>query len=118
MLAAKQPNGQDAMITVNAIDHVVLNVRDVEYSADWYARVLGMMREDDPSLSGGAMRTSLKFGRNRINLRPIDASQVDWFTGVAPQPGSDDLCLLTDATPEAVVAHLDRCGITVLLGPV
>jgi catechol 2,3-dioxygenase-like lactoylglutathione lyase family enzyme len=104
------------VITVNAIDHLVLNVRDVDASAAWYAKVLGMVREDRPSPSG--LRTTMKFGRHKINLRPIQASQEDWFTGLTPQPGGDDLCFLTDATPADVLAHIERCSVTVLLGPV
>ena len=36
-------------LTVDALDHLVINVRDVEAAAAWYQRVLGMTREDfDP----------------------------------------------------------------------
>ena len=31
--------------TVDRIDHIVLNVKDVEISVAWYLRVLGMERE-------------------------------------------------------------------------
>ena len=44
--------------TVDRIDHIVLNVKDVEISAAWYQRVLGMERED----FGPEDRTALKFG--------------------------------------------------------
>ena len=55
--------------TIDRIDHVVLNVTNVELSAAWYQRVLGMERED----FGPQHRTALKFGGQKINLRPIDA---------------------------------------------
>ena len=32
--------------TIDRIDHIVLNVRDVEITAAWYQRVLGMEREE------------------------------------------------------------------------
>jgi catechol 2,3-dioxygenase-like lactoylglutathione lyase family enzyme len=36
-------------LAVDALDHLVINVRDVEVAAAWYQRVLGMAREDfDP----------------------------------------------------------------------
>ncbi len=105
------------MLTIKAIDHIVFNVRDVEASADWYARVLGMERVDITSDSGEP-RTSMTFGRNKINLRPIHSSQESWFTGRAPSVGGQDLCFLTDASPDAVAAHVRPCGVDIELGPV
>ncbi|MEJ8631872.1 VOC family protein [Sphingomonas sp. I4] len=79
------------MLTIKAIDHIVFNVRDVDVSADWYERVLGMKRVDT-TCEDGSQRTSVTFGQNKINLRPIDASQEEWFTGTLPSPGGQDLC--------------------------
>ena len=102
---------------VKAVDHIVLNVADVEAAAAWYTRVLGMDRKAARS-DDGAERTSLVFGPNKINLRPASASQDDWFTARTPTAGSDDLCFLIDAAPPEVVAHFRRCGVEVELGPV
>ena len=33
-------------LVIDALDHLVVNVRDVEVAAAWYQRVLGMTRED------------------------------------------------------------------------
>ena len=104
-------------LTVTAIDHLVLNVGDVEASARWYGRVLGVTREDFEPSPGKPKRTSIKFGAQKINLRPIAASAADWFTGARPQPGSDDLCFLTDTAPEEVAAHLTGLGIAIEEGP-
>jgi catechol 2,3-dioxygenase-like lactoylglutathione lyase family enzyme len=106
------------MLTITAFDHVVLNVADVERAADWYERVLGMAREPIGPAPGGARGIAMLFGRNKINLRPISATQEEWFTGVEPQPGSDDLCFLTEAIADDVVAHFGRCGVAVELGPI
>lgn len=90
-------------VVVDALDHLVVNVLDVEVAAAWYQRVLGMTREDfDPGRGRGSRRTSLRFGRQKINLRPITATKEDWFTADHEQAGSDDLCFLTKATPQAV----------------
>jgi catechol 2,3-dioxygenase-like lactoylglutathione lyase family enzyme len=105
-------------LSVKAIDHVVVNVSDVERSAAWYQRVLGMTREDFAADSGRSKRTALKFGAQKLNLRPIDADTDDWFTAEYAGAGSDDLCFLTDAPPEAVAAHLKLCGVAIELGPV
>lgn len=106
------------MLKVNAFDHLVLNVRDVEVATQWYARVLGMTRLDSVPKQGGAVRTSMMFGANKINLRPISVSAEEWFTGLSPQPGSDDICFLTDIGPEEVLAHFHACGLAIELGPV
>jgi catechol 2,3-dioxygenase-like lactoylglutathione lyase family enzyme len=100
--------------TIDRIDHVVLNVKDVEIAAAWYQRVLGMERED----FGADHRTALKFGGQKLNLRPIDADTGSWPTGVNDGPGSSDLCFITAVPPDEVVAHLHDCGVMVLAGPV
>src|SRR5579871_1342198 len=100
--------------TVDRLDHIVLNVRDIEISAAWYQRVLGMEREE----FGNERRTALKFGGQKINLRPFDTSDGDWVTGTNDQPGAGDLCFVTAVTPDHVVGHLHDCGVRILLGPI
>jgi catechol 2,3-dioxygenase-like lactoylglutathione lyase family enzyme len=100
--------------TIDRIDHVVLNVTNVELSAAWYQRVLGMERED----FGPQHRTALKFGGQKINLRPIDADARAWPTGVCADPGGADLCFITAVPPDEVVGHLHDNGVQILQGPV
>ncbi|MDE2582602.1 MAG: VOC family protein [Rhodospirillales bacterium] len=100
--------------TIDRIDHVVLNVRDVELAAAWYQRVLGMERE----VFGQESRTALKFGGQKINLRPVSADKRAWVTGASDAPGAGDLCFVTAVGPEDVVAHLAGLGVTILEGPV
>jgi catechol 2,3-dioxygenase-like lactoylglutathione lyase family enzyme len=105
-------------VKVHALDHLVINVADVARSAEWYRKVLGMeVKVFDPGL-GGTPRTSLRFGNQKINVRPCDADKVEWFTADHETAGSDDLCFLTSATPEEVVAHLAACGVAIEEGPV
>ncbi len=105
-------------LAVDAFDHVVINVRDVAAAAAWYVRVLGMEREDFDPGNGGLARTSLRFGAQKINLRPVDASKDEWFTADHEAAGSEDLCFLTTVTPARVVEHLRACGVAVEAGPV
>jgi catechol 2,3-dioxygenase-like lactoylglutathione lyase family enzyme len=105
------------MLTITSLDHLVLNVRDVAATAAWYGRVLGMTRHDfEPPY--GARRTSMKFGSMMLNLRPVDMDKQAWFTGAEAVAGSDDLCFLTDASVEEVIAHLAACDVAVEVGPV
>lgn len=83
-------------LTVQALDHLVVQVTDLEASAKWYARVLGMTREDVSPTDGNRRRTEMKFGRQKINLRPIAMSKEDWFTADHEAAGGEDLCFLTD----------------------
>ena len=105
-------------VKVSAIDHIVINVRDVARSAEWYRKTLGMeVRVFDPA-AGKSPRTTLMFGKQKINVRPLGADKVEWFTADHEAAGSDDLCFLTSSTPEQVVAHLNACGVAIEEGPV
>ncbi len=104
-------------VTVTALDHIVLNVTDVARSAAWYQKVLGMeIKVFDPG-HGKAPRTSVSFGAQKINLRPVNADKIEWFTADHEMAGSDDLCFLTSASPDEVVAHLHACGVAIEEGP-
>jgi catechol 2,3-dioxygenase-like lactoylglutathione lyase family enzyme len=105
-------------LVVTALDHLVINVRDVEVAAAWYQQVLGMERKDFDPGQGKQKRTSMSFGRQKINLRPVIENKAEWFTADHETAGSDDLCFLTEARPDEVVAHLKRCGVTIEEGPV
>ncbi|MEN9498469.1 MAG: hypothetical protein RIS83_288 [Pseudomonadota bacterium] len=100
---------------VDRLDHLVITCRDVEISASWYQRVLGMEREE----FGPHRRTSLRFGGQKINLRPVNATQEEWFTGAAGGvPGTDDLCFIVTMKADQVAEYLRACGVTIELGPV
>ncbi|NPU11931.1 VOC family protein [Bradyrhizobium sp. 83002] len=105
-------------VKIDALDHLVINVADVERTTAWYQKVLGMrLQVSDPG-KGRTKRTSLLFGNQKINVRPKDADRVDWFTADHVMAGSDDLCFLTTSTPDEVVAHLQALGVAIEEGPV
>ena len=105
-------------VKVHALDHLVINVSDVARSAEWYRKILGMeIKVFDPG-QGKPTRTSLMFGNQKINVRPREADKVTWFTADHVAAGSDDLCFLSSATPQQVVAHLRACGVAIEEGPV
>ena len=94
------------------IDHIVLNCKDVEYTANWYERVLRLKRE----VFGSENRIALKFGNQKINLRPIGAQ--GWLSGEKEVAGSADICFLTKETLSSVTSRLREEGVEVILGPV
>ena len=65
---------------VDRLDHLVLSVKDVDVSAAWYQRVLGMEVET----YGRDHRTALKFGGQKINLRPTDTDEHSWVAARTP----------------------------------
>ncbi len=93
------------------LDHLVLTVADIDATAAFYGRVLGMRR-----VSFGQGRTALAFGRQKINLH--QAGRELEPKARHPTPGSGDLCLITAASIEALVAHLQACGVEIEAGPV
>ena len=101
---------------VERIDHIVLNCKDIEATAAWYERVLGMTRET----FGPSQRTAVSFGNQKLNLRPLGAlaDDPDWVTGSVEAAGSGDLCFVTRSSPDDVRAHLAACGVGVISGPV
>ncbi|MDB5412600.1 MAG: virulence protein [Rubritepida sp.] len=98
---------------VDRLDHLVMTVKDVEISAAWYQRVLGMERSD----FGPHNRTSVRFGGQKINLRPEEATQAEWWSGTATMPGGQDLCFIATVSALQIVDHLHSCGITIEAGP-
>ncbi|WP_439597364.1 VOC family protein [Falsiroseomonas sp.] len=99
---------------VDRLDHLVITCAEVEISANWYQRVLGMERDS----FGEPPRVALKFGGQKINLRPRGATQAEWFSSVVAEPGTQDLCFVVTVSAEDIAEHLRSCGVTVELGPV
>ena len=93
------------------LDHLVLTVRDIARSLDFYERALGMRRE-----SFGEGRVALHFGRQKINLHP-HPTPID-LVADAPLPGAGDLCFIAETPIDEVEAHLRACGVAIVAGPV
>ena len=98
------------MMKIDSLDHLVLTVRDIGTSCDFYARVLGM---EVVTFAGG--RKALSFGSQKINLH----QQGQEFEPKAhrPVPGSADLCFITSIPLHEVMRHLMACAV-VTEGPV
>lgn len=96
---------------IDRIDHIVLTVRDIAATCDFYSRVLGM---EVVTFGGG--RKALRFGAQKINLHEVGHE----FQPHArhPAPGSGDFCLITTVPLRDVISHLKSCAIEPLEGPV
>ncbi len=96
---------------VDRLDHLVLTVEDIDVTGEFFARVLGM-----EVVTFGDHRKALSCGSQRINLH--EAGKELEPKSHRPTPGSADLCFLTNTSIENVMAHLQACGVTIILGPV
>lgn len=98
-------------ISIEALDHLVLIVRDLDATLAFYVDVLGM-RHEHP----GDGRDALHFGDQKLNLH-VAGRELPLRAGAAT-PGSADLCLLTRTPVEGVVRVLEAAGVEVVEGPV
>jgi catechol 2,3-dioxygenase-like lactoylglutathione lyase family enzyme len=96
---------------LDAIDHVVLTVRDIPASVALYTRVLGM-RE----VVFGDGRRALAFGRCKLNLH-LAGGELE-PKAARPAPGATDLCLLAHTPIAEVVLQLAALGVLIETGPV
>ncbi|WP_299850687.1 VOC family protein [uncultured Roseovarius sp.] len=101
--------------TINALDHLVLTVADIDKTVGFYETVLGM-RAIRFTPAGGTPRLALKFGAQKINLHQKGA-EFDPKAAL-PRPGSADLCFLSDTPLVDWARHLDGNDIAIEEGPV
>jgi catechol 2,3-dioxygenase-like lactoylglutathione lyase family enzyme len=96
---------------IDTLDHLVLTVKDIETTCEFYVRVLGM-----EVIDFGDGRKALLFGSQKLNLH----QQGREFEPKAmhPTPGSSDICFITSIPLPEVATHLISLGVTILEGPV
>jgi catechol 2,3-dioxygenase-like lactoylglutathione lyase family enzyme/ketosteroid isomerase-like protein len=98
-------------MTLDRLDHLVLTVRDLDATCDFYRRALGM-----EVVTFGQDRRALRFGAQKLNLHPA-GGEFD-PKAARPTPGSADLCFLTGAPLDAWLGRLHALGVPVIEGPV
>ncbi|KAK5120392.1 hypothetical protein LTR85_006331 [Meristemomyces frigidus] len=98
-----------ATFAVKAIDHVVLTVKSIPKTVDFYTTRLGMKHEQ--FVSKGSERHALSFGTQKLNLHQHGAEFEPKAGHV--QPGSEDLCFITDHPVDQVMSSWKTAGIEV-----
>ena len=97
-------------IIIDRLDHLVLTVKDIQATREFYEDILGMEMR-----SFGSNRFALHFGNQKLNLHeannPIDPN-VRHAT-----PGSADLCLITETPIAEVISILESKQIPIIAGP-
>ena len=96
---------------IDSIDHVVLTVKDIGATCDFYSKVLGM-----EIVTFGEGRKALAFGSQKVNLQQLGREST--LIAEKPTPGSADICFVSSVPISEVVAHLNSCGVRLIGGPV
>jgi catechol 2,3-dioxygenase-like lactoylglutathione lyase family enzyme len=96
---------------ISRLDHLVLTVKDIEITVQFYVSVLGMEQE-----IFGAGRLALRYGNQKINLHQAGKE----FEPKADKPtaGSADLCFVTKVPLNEAMNHVRNCGVEIIEGPV
>lgn len=96
---------------VDLLDHIVLTVKNISATVDFYSSVMGM-----EVVTFSKNRKALRFGQQKINLHEHGKE----FEPKAqnPLPGSADLCFITKQPLEEVINHLNQCGVALIEGPI
>ncbi|WP_321394447.1 VOC family protein [uncultured Desulfuromusa sp.] len=98
-------------MNIDRLDHLVLTVKDIELTVNFYVSVLGMEKEEF-----GAGRVALKYGIQKINLH--QAGKEFEPKAQKPTPGSADLCFITEIPLNEAMDHVRNQGIEIIEGPV
>ncbi|KAL2784313.1 Glyoxalase/Bleomycin resistance protein/Dihydroxybiphenyl dioxygenase [Aspergillus keveii] len=102
-----------APLTVRSLDHLVLTVKSIPDSVEFYTTHLGMRHEVFTSpVDPNIQRHALLFGTQKINLHESGREFEPKARNV--KPGSADLCFVIDADVEKALGHFQAAGIEVL----
>jgi len=103
------------MLSITHIDHLVLTIKDIPITLEFYSRVLGMYAIQFNG-TDGTKRVALTFGSQKINLH--EAGNKFEPKAQAPTPGSADLCLITETVLEQAMDYVQNCNVEIIEGPV
>jgi catechol 2,3-dioxygenase-like lactoylglutathione lyase family enzyme len=96
---------------IDRLDHLVLTVKSIERTCEFYSNVLGM-----DVVTFGEGRKALAFGTQKINLH--ESGKEFEPKAQHPTPGSADLCFITGTPLRDVIEHLHYYSVEIIEGPV
>lgn len=96
---------------IERIDHLVLTVKEIDVTVDFYTSVMGMEK-----VVFGADRIALSFGNQKINLHELGREFEPKAGNV--QSGSSDLCFIVKQPIAQIIEHLIINNVEILEGPV
>ena len=96
---------------VNRIDHLVLTVKDIDVTVQFYTSIMGMKK-----IEFGEGRKALSFGQQKINLHQLGNEFEPKALNV--KSGSEDLCFVIDTPIAEAIKEIESIGVKVIEGPV
>ena len=101
---------------IEKIDHVVITVKNLKKTIDFYTNILGMKLEEfSLSLDNKQIRYAVSFGSQKINIheekKPIKPNALN------PSSGSMDICFISKNKINDWIHHLVKKGINIEIGP-
>jgi catechol 2,3-dioxygenase-like lactoylglutathione lyase family enzyme len=97
------------MIKINHLDHLVLTVKNIDATVEFYTQILGMEKE----VFKGS-RIALKYGNQKINLHELGHEFEPKAFNV--KEGSADLCFIVDTPVAETKEFLESKGIEIIEG--
>jgi catechol 2,3-dioxygenase-like lactoylglutathione lyase family enzyme len=97
------------MIKINHLDHLVLTVKNIDATVEFYTQILGMEKE----VFKGT-RIALKYGNQKINLHQLGKEFEPKAFNV--KEGSADLCFIVDTPVKEVKEFLESKNIEIIEG--
>ncbi len=101
---------------IEKIDHVVITVKDLNKTIDFYTNILGMKLEEFSStLNDNQIRYAVSFGSQKINIH--EEKKLFKPNALHPYSGSMDICFISKNRINDWVHHLEKRGIKIEIGP-
>ena len=98
------------------IDHVVITVKDLYKTIDFYTNTLGMKLEKFSSpLKNKQIRYAVSFGSHKINIH--EAKKPFKPNALNPYSGSMDICFISQNKINDWMHYLEKKGINIEIGP-
>ena len=98
------------------IDHILLNINDMEKTISFYRDVMGMTVKEFQPVDGGETRKSLSFGNQKINLHHVKSPYKPHAKNSLS--GTIEICFLSSTPLEKWESIFLKNGIEIEDGPV
>jgi len=103
-------------VKLDKIDHVVITVKNLNKTIDFYTNILGMKLEEfSPTLDDNQIRYAVSFGSQKINIH--EEKKPFKPNALHPYSGSMDICFISKNKINDWVHHLVKKGINIEIGP-
>ena len=101
---------------INSIDHIVLTIKDLNKTINFYCTILGMKLEEFKLENSSEIRKCLKFGNQKINIH--ECENLIKPGAKIPRPGTGDICFISDVDVSVWKKKFLKNSINIEYGPI